>query len=87
VALLVCSAHVSLKPSHLISMVEDWALRSTELGMLCLFVRLHSISIVADLCTFYLQKKFDSNLLFYFCNPEEATLYTPVKLLESRVVR
>ena len=55
--------------------------------MLWLFVRLHSISSVVDLCTFYLQKNFDSKLLFYFCNPEEASLYTPVKWLVSIVLQ
>ena len=62
VTLLMCNTHVSLKPSHLVGMVEDWAWRSIELGMLWLFVRLHSISVVTDFCTFYLQGLFDSNL-------------------------
>ena len=55
VALLLWCVHVSLMPSHLVGMVDDWALQLAELGMLWLFVRFHSISVVADLCTFYLQ--------------------------------
>ena len=55
VALLLWCANVSLKPSHLVGMVDDWALQLTELDMLYVCVRLHIISIVADFCTFDLQ--------------------------------
>ncbi|KAA6417786.1 MAG: hypothetical protein FRX49_12285 [Trebouxia sp. A1-2] len=45
VALLLWCANVSLKPSHLVGMVDDWALQLTELDMLYLLVSTNCIYI------------------------------------------